>query len=374
MVHINFTGDFVINNIDNLSFSDELKNIFLNGDINITNFEAPVKSASSKPSHKSGPVLYQDEKSPRFLEDNGFNVITMANNHIMDYGEESLKYTINKFNKSECIGIGKFEDAYKITYINVDKYKIGVLGVAQYEFGMLTDSETDCYGVAWVSHPIIDELILDAKKQCDFIIMLPHVGLEMFNLPLPEVKTLYRHFIDIGADCVVGTHPHVIQPWETYKEKPIFYSLGNFLFDEITDNEHWYYGLIAQLTLSDNGLKVNTILTHYDTDKKEVSISNQTNYLEYLNEINNIFLDSKKYIQCINKHCLSLEAQYIDLYKMSGYFTPEFKKCIRIALGILKRKIMGIGPHKYDMSHFINNIRCETHRWVQSRIYELKYK
>ena len=91
----------------------------------------------------------------------------------------------------------------------------------------------------------VNHIILDAKKELDYLFILPHAGVEYTDAPVPELIARYRDFIDYGADGVIASHPHCPQGWETYKGKPIFYSLGNFLF-----NSKNTYDFVAQHAIS----------------------------------------------------------------------------------------------------------------------------
>lgn len=368
MTTLNFVGDFFVNKLNGLEFGPELKEILKSGDLNIVNFEGPIKELNATAISKSGPNIFQDDNCPIFLERNGFNIIQLANNHSIDYGTTSLQKTISSFKNSTTIGVGTFEDAYKTHIFNIDGLKIGLLSLSQYEFGI---HDGNIYpkqelGVAWMLHPCIDEIIIEQKKICDYLIIIVHAGLEHFFQPLPELRTLYRHYINIGADAVVGGHPHVPQGTEYHRGKPIVYSLGNFCFDLETDAEMWFCGLLLTLQINNDIVSVKTRLLHYDIYKRIVEISSNKEYLEKYEEIQRILDDDLVYIDQVNKHCISMRRHYDMLLEMSGYYRAGIKKC----LGVIKRIITGREP-TYNKSHLLNCLRCETHRWVISRINEL---
>lgn len=369
---INIVGDFCSKNVSNLKFGRKLDLRLKEGNLNVVNFEAPISIPKCNPSHKSGPHLSQSVESPSFLEKNGFNVISLANNHILDYGEEAAKATIKAFNSSTILGIGNFHDAYEARYLDVHGIRIGLIAIVQCEFGVHVDeSFKNELGVAWMCHPYVDEQIIKARKECDYLIVIPHAGLELFDLPLPELKSLYRHFIDMGADAVIGGHPHVPQCWEIYKEHPIVYSLGNFCFDDNCIDKLWYFGLIAELICKDGHVSLIVELIHYDAKNSIVELSNNAEILVHIEKVNKLFKNEEKYLETVNKHCIEMLSTYRELNEMSGYFKPNFKKMFRLILSILKRKILKFPELAFDESHYINNIRCEPHRWVQSRIFEL---
>ena len=102
MIKINFFGDFMSNKAHLLKKEVDYSNL------NIVNLEAPIISNTCKPIYKSGPNIFQNISSIEFLENNSFNLISLANNHTMDFGMEGLKNTQNTIKKSNVIGAGNW--------------------------------------------------------------------------------------------------------------------------------------------------------------------------------------------------------------------------------------------------------------------------
>ena len=96
--------------------------------------------------------------------------------------------------------------------------------------------------------------IQEAKKTCDYVVVYVHWGVERNTEPEDYQKSLARQYIDAGADAVIGAHPHVLQGIEYYQEKPIFYSLGNFIFANRT-----YETMMVELTVTDSSVNVRVI-------------------------------------------------------------------------------------------------------------------
>lgn len=375
MVTVNVLGDFCVRLLDGLAIGDSLQSILDSGDLNIVNFEAPIQTPNSPPNLKSGPSLYQDVEAPYFLKEHKFNIFTLANNHIMDFGKNAVLETKKAFEGTSTLGCGQWDEAYKYQVIEVEGLRIGVLALTQYEFGVLAEKLDEDFGTAWLCHPCVDEIILDAKQCCDYLILLPHAGLEHFDYPLPELCTLYRHFINIGVDAVIGNHPHVPQSWEYYKGCPIVYSLGNFVFDSLPpQNKWWYYGLMAQLRINPNEKIVAEVhQVTFDKNKRIVDTCNDEKLKNHLDTINQVFMDTDSYIREVNKRCLSLEFLYDYQFECSGYIRPNIRKYSKAIWNRLKEKTFRRADNEYNPAHYINNLRCEPHRWVMSRIFELKY-
>lgn len=371
MLKFNIVGDFFSPQLNGLQFSQPIKDKLNSADLNVVNFEGPINTNKSVPICKSGPNISQDPDAPVFLKEHGFKLFSLANNHSMDYGVQALDATIKCLNEECIVGAGLWDEAYKVKILEIKGKKIGFLAITQFEFGILDDIAfcENKKGTAWMEHPCVDKLIVDSKQQCDYLIVLPHAGLEHFTLPLPELRTLYRHFVDMGADAVIGGHPHVPQPWETYKNKPIVYSLGNFCFDEECAEPLWNIGLMANLSLDEDDLCLQIHPLHFDKKQRIVDFVDDDNVNLRLSEDLKLFSDQYAYVEAVNNHCLSMQSYYDMLLEMSGYSKFSIKHC----LGYIKRKLLGKVPTT-DNSHFINCVRCETHRWVLSRIYELNNK
>lgn len=164
MAKITIFGDFKADNIEHLNLSGELTYLLNTSDVNIVNFEAPIHT-DAEAIKKSGPNISQAEDSPEWLELRGFNVISLANNHIMDYGIEGYRQTKDKFRKSILCGAGEWEEAYAMKTITTkDGLNIGVLCCTHCEFGTLTDkmSSKNSSGVAWALHNEIAKKIINS--------------------------------------------------------------------------------------------------------------------------------------------------------------------------------------------------------------------
>lgn len=376
MVNINIVGDFCVPDLNGLHFDDELRKYLAESDVNAVNIEGPVTTECTQPILKSGPSLRQDEKVCEFLKTQGFNLFSLANNHFMDFGKDAALNTVNRLDNSVTLGCGYWNDAYQYKSLILGNVKIAFLAFTQYEFGVLDEFAEQAFGTAWLMHPSVDELILKAKKNNDFLIIFPHVGLEHFDYPLPELRTLFRHWIRMGADAIVANHPHVPQPYEVYCGTPIFYSLGNFAFDALNpQNQWWYRGLLVNLRIDLDkkvGYSIKPIC--FDKDHREVRFDYDSNFLLHLETINSNFKNEKRYIDIVNAHCLNLEYLYDYQFECGGYIKPNIRKYIKEIAIRLKEKITGRCVKQFNPAIFINNIRCEPHRWVLSRMYELKNK
>lgn len=184
--------------------------------------------------------IYSFRADPKTLEGlifAGFDVLSVANNHSLDYGMSALKDSMNRLQEAGITPIGAGEtqaEAYNPTIREVKGIKIGFLAYTAQGSPAWQATEMSP-GVAWVDETNLQDItqqIALAKKQADILIVSTHFGEEYQTQPSEIQKLIAKSAVDAGADIVIGHHPHVIQPVEQYKDGWIAYSLGNFVFDQ----------------------------------------------------------------------------------------------------------------------------------------------
>ena len=358
MIRISCFGDFKVNDTENLGVSGELKSLMEQSDVNLLNFEAPLESAG-KPIPKSGPTLFQCKDAAEWVKAQGFNVVSIANNHIYDYGKTGLQETMSGLRGLKTIGGGR--DAYSLESVEIKGLKIGFLAATHCEFGTSTNGGK-AEGAAWISHPEFIRNIIESKKKVDYLLLIVHAGIEYFDYPLPEWRDLYKLFIDLGADAVIGSHPHVPQGWEFYKGRPICYSLGNFCFQtkEKKTHQYWNDGLVATLEL-DKGKNIGLDIRNigYTPQIRQISFNDSPDIDDHINEINLTLSATQKYAEAVDREAIRSLPRYYRLFAQSGLvstkgFNGYIKGCVKFLLG------KGWFPH----THALNNLQCESHRWL----------
>ncbi len=210
---ITFSGDIcVANSIKDLLISSSIRSIFEKADYKFACFEAPINFSNSKPFNKVGPTLSQHKDIAKLS--NFFTHVSIANNHIMDYGNTGLKDTIEYLQKNNIAYAGAghtFKEAYEPIYLIKNGIKVAVLCLAESQFGCCRYNDYPQCGYAWLLNPHIHKQIQSLKKSCDYVICFTHAGLEMCDYPLPEWRSCYHSLIDSGCDIVIASQPHVIQ-------------------------------------------------------------------------------------------------------------------------------------------------------------------
>lgn len=204
---------------------------FLNAnDYNVINFESPItdflKTKKNALAHRS------DLDSLKYIKNTIKQpILSLANNHMMDFGYIGLEDTLENIENEgiEYIGAGENkEDATKYIILG-DKIKVGILAFQYKDYFVATN--TVC-GTAHDKHKeLIQKNIKELRKKVDWVVLVYHGGDEFLNVPMPYIRKKYKNFLKWGADIVVAHHPHTVQGYERVKNKTIFYSLGNFIFD-----------------------------------------------------------------------------------------------------------------------------------------------
>lgn len=167
-----------------------------------------------------------------FLKKINGNVWNLSNNHIMDCGRAGLERTLEiaAENGIPTLGVGLNEaQASKPVILENDGADIGLISLTYEETPAATADQEGI--IRWDNMEKIAQMIDEIKKTCRWCVVNVHAGPEFSQLMPPTIRDLYKRYLNMGADIVVGHHPHVTQNYETFGDKIIFYSLGNFVFD-----------------------------------------------------------------------------------------------------------------------------------------------
>lgn len=168
------------------------------------------------------------------LQEMGVDMVTLANNHALDFGVEALLDTCTTLDDAGILRVGAgadLEEAKRFQTVELQGKTIGFLGatrvipVYEWNAGASTPGMFTTYDPS-----LLLQEIQAAKKICDYVVVYVHWGVEKSTIPEDYQRTMGRQYIDAGADLVIGAHPHVLQEIEYYQGKPIVYSLGNFVF------------------------------------------------------------------------------------------------------------------------------------------------
>ncbi|MBQ3945043.1 MAG: CapA family protein [Alphaproteobacteria bacterium] len=351
-VKIFFAGDFCSKpSTSKITVSDDLKELIRSCDLKVVNFEVPLKPNVTLPIQKR-ERFFQHDDTPEFLRGLGFNLFSMANNHAFDWGDEGFKKTKAALG-DEAFGAGTYDESYQVKIIEMGGMKIGFFALSFAAYKGVFDDVThhEGLGCAYINDLRVNHDIIEAKKNVDYLFILPHDGIEYIDVPMPETIARYRDFIDYGADGVIGTHPHCPQGWEEYKGKPIFYSLGNFLFNSkegydyrATNRPHWYEGLCVIITISEGKLVWEVVNTR-NVDNIELVVDHDSARDKHIVYLCNLLHDQLSYNQVLEKECHRLaERQEIPIVDHSFHdygLKQTCKLLARYVVNYLKKKPRG---------------------------------
>jgi poly-gamma-glutamate synthesis protein (capsule biosynthesis protein) len=197
----------------------DIKNLFGNLDIAVGNLEGAITWNESVAVLNFNKLKFTfDPSTAKMLKDIGFTGMNMANNHALDFGQDGFSDTEKNLQEAHLDFFGSpLNDRNFLSTKIVRGERVCFLG-----FHALYNPDVS---------PIVRE-IKNAKEGCDYIVVYPHWGVEYEASPSKSQVEAGHALIDAGADLIIGTHPHVVEPVEIYKGKAIFYSLGNFIFDQ----------------------------------------------------------------------------------------------------------------------------------------------
>lgn len=355
------TGDYCpINRADiNSSLPDEIldsgfKKLLKDADLRITNLECPLTMHKTSIS-KTGPALKSDPENIRFLKDNGFNLVTLANNHIMDFGSEGLKDTLAVLRENNImyVGAGKVEEEIDIIYNETEDLTVAIINVCENEW---STEEREGYSANGYSEIGMFYAIKNAKIKTDKVIVIHHGGHEMYNLPSPRLKRALRFFVDCGADAVVNHHTHCIGGNEIYRDAPILYSLGNFIFDYLGHRDSiWNYGMAVTLGCTKEKVTFQTHCFEQFNQDPKVRLINEGDLPYNIQDLNALIADDKKLEKCFEIFVKKQERLF------NSFIEPVKSKYI---LALINKGLLPSLWHPRKKQYLKNLINCESHQEV----------
>lgn len=350
---------------DEAAFFGDVLPLLKGSVLNVANIEAPLADDSCTPVVKAGPNLKNPPQLAQLLYKSNFGLVSLANNHIMDYGASGLRLTCETFRDEgiETFGAGPTEaDAAKPVYRTLGDRKTGFMSFAEHEFNKA--------GAATPGALIFDpyesyERVEAAAAACDDLIVLYHGGVEHHPYPSPLLQKVCRKLIRHGARLVSCQHSHCIGAWETYEGGDICYGQGNSVFGYKKGNEVWNQGILIKITAGSNKLMFEpvpvtakpeggiTLLTGAEKDRCLQLIEGLTAEIQQEGAVESAwrtFCESKK-----------------------AWYYPQFfglgKQLNRINRKLGNRMVDTLFTKRQKMiAH--NTIRCQSHREVMETIFE----
>ena len=306
-VVVTFAGDvclhedgYVIDYYDTVNdlekcISPELLKIMQDSDIFCLNHEYTIGESGTATSAKTYTFQAKPERM-NLLTEMGVDLVTLANNHVYDYGPEALHETCDLLTNASIDYIGgghDIADAKRAVYYEINGLKIGFVAASNAEVHRYTPQATDTTPGILLAYDMAEylEVVKEASQNCDYLIAYMHWGTEDSNYLNEQQQSEGRQLLDAGADIVVGGHPHVLQGMEYVDGKPIVYSMGDFWFNSQTKPT----GLL-QLRIDENGLKEMAFVPASQTEYRVEYLdetSEQEEFYQFMEDLSvNIEIDS----------------------------------------------------------------------------------
>ncbi len=339
---------------DAASAMKDARALFAGADFSIINLETVFGNAENyKPIFKSGPNLISLPEFKRYIQELSPTAAGLANNHILDFGEEALFDTVRILDE---LGIKHFgagtdiNEAYEPLKLEKDGEKIAFIAACENEFGVADENKAGCAGY---SLGRITAAIRRCKEEGYAPVIFFHGGCEYNPLPTTKKKELYRHFVDIGACAVIAMHTHCPQGYEIYDGAPIIYSMGNFYFPLPPAKNGkraavWYYGYTTALTF--NGGDITTEIMPYKQDFDGIRFlrgDELEHFYSYIEAISAPIADD------------ALLQKYFDAWCLKRNSMPVFADKINAPEG--------------NEAHIRNTLCCEAHNEVLTNEARLVY-
>ncbi len=368
-VTISFVGDLCpINKVQDLFMGDNSRVVY--GDVLeefhqsnyvIANLECPLTSNIQK-IKKVGPNLKANPGCIDGIKKGNINVLTLANNHIMDYGAEGLMETIKLCDDKGILTVGAGNNvsaASKPLILNYNSKRISILNFCEDEFSI---THNNLPGTAPIDCLFNLKSIRGAKAQSDYLIVVVHGGSEHFELPNPFIRQTFRYFAELGADVVIGHHTHCFSGYEQYNNSLLFYGLGNFIFDyHNSNNSKWNLGLLLKLTINKT---IAFKIIPFVQERKDIV------RLRFLNDDENTVF--QKRLEYLNQ-CLTDNDMYLkEWFAFVDTRRKDYLSRLLSYSNITKKLVKVLGLYRfmtYNQRLFLKNyFTCQSHNEVMKTI------
>ena len=278
----------------------ELLEIMQGSDIFMINNEFPYTNRGTPLANKTF-TFRADPANVQILKDMGVDIVSLANNHASDYGEISLLDTLDTLEGAGIpyVGAGRdLEEASKVVFYQKGDMKIGVVSATEVERMASPDTKGATENTPGTfrcfQNDALEEVIREAKKECDFLIVVVHWGTESTDELDWSQPGQAADFTAAGADVIIGAHPHVLQEIAYVNEVPVFYSLGNYWFNSKSQDS-----CLVTLEIGDEGL-VSAKFIPCRTSGSKTSLATGTEaerILEYMRGLSDgVVIDEEGYV------------------------------------------------------------------------------
>ena len=276
-----FTGDIGFDRFMDKKWEDEdliageVLSFLHSGDHVAANVEGPILDVPANTTTEGAAQLMHtmNPGAVNVLKKMHADIWNICNNHIMDAGEEGMKATLAEAARAgvKTLGAGmNIGEASKPLMLS-EAGGIGLIGVG-YQRGCKPAGEDHAGCLNWSDYDLIEARIREIKKTCRWCVIVSHGGEEFTSLATPYTRDRYLKYLEMGADVIIGHHPHVPMNYETVGDKLIFYSLGNFIFDTPYQRAQFntQYGLLVKLNFTEETVSFDAFGIEIDREREHV--------------------------------------------------------------------------------------------------------
>lgn len=342
----------------NALFGEKLLEYFKTADLRVCNLEGALTD-STREINKSGPCISAAPDSAKGIAALGIDCASIANNHIMDYGIEGYRSTLEALNKYGIRAVGCGEDevlARKPAVFEASGLKIGVYSCAEYEFTIAGENQPGAN--AFDALYVLDD-IAALRQVSDYVIVLYHGGKEFYRYPVPYVQKRCRRMVEKGADIVLCQHSHCVGCHERWGAGEILYGQGNFIFHR-EDDVYRHTGLLVGIDINGGKCVIDYLpVVRVKTGVRFAEESEKQRILDEFEErsrqIGQEGFVQKQYQEFADK----LLWQYYNI--SAGRLSLIPRMLYKLGIKNIYRGGVYSKPHRLAM---LNNLRCEAHRDV----------
>lgn len=333
---------------------DNLLKVLKQADFRVFNLEVPLTD-QEEPIMKCGPNLIAPTSTINGIKQIQTDLLTLANNHILDQGEQGLYSTIKVLEENDIdyVGAGSNLNQAAQPYIwERNGIRVGIYACAEHEFSIATKNSPG-------ANPFdpLESLdhIQDLAGKCDYLIVLYHGGKEHFRYPSPDLQKICHKIVDKGANLVVCQHSHCIGAFEKYSGGTIVYGQGNFLFDH-SESEFWQTSLLLNVILTGGSMSVEYIpIVKHGNVIRLADEQQSEEIMQGFNERSRQILDEGFVQQEYDKFADQMLNGYLEIFHGRRIISRILNKLFR------HRRMKRIYSEN-DLITMQNIVECEAHK------------
>ncbi|MGA2193893.1 MAG: CapA family protein [Bryobacteraceae bacterium] len=356
---------------------EKLASRIRNASFSVANFESAIER-HGRPQPKDGPHIASGKAALPLLRAVGFDAVLLANNHIMDFGVDAMLATVREIQACGLAfgGIDAPPDypAAPVTTILPGGQRVSIFSFCEREFGT---NALGPPGACWLG-PEAEPQISEAKRRGDVVIVNSHGGNELVPLPSLQRRAQLRRLVEAGADLVIGHHTHVPQGWEQWRHSFIFYSLGDFYFQDpggaLDFKRQWSFMVRATLEAD----RINRIdVIPFERVGDEVvplgAVRDADSHMAYLQRLS-AAIASDEFPACWQQLAVDLMLEgYLPLFRgLLPHLKPpgaSFRAWLKGAVKSSLNSLDYFGSGRFSSFRkpglaLLNTMSCESHRWT----------